>query len=289
MNRLLNVNRESGYPLVGENLKILAEDYPNYLTAILDSFEIPALTCVFLQLNQQNGILQNSLVYFSYRGHARLHGIFELRVDNSRISVNDLLSGNIPATVSAAQADYAIENSAGIFPEAYRIRYMTLDVNNPSTNNKYVMLEDIIRAKSQTPSLNLDLSRCNFYTGTTLGFDSQGNITGVSPLDPQWATFVGPDNFIERIGNYLKVNFAFSGSPAGGGGTGVDFPKNIIELPEGFVNFTRITRLKASIDAGNNVNAALANSLEAIIYNRYIIMFSTTGTRHGVVDYVPIV
>ena len=47
MKRLVNVNREGGYPLTGEALEILAKDMPEYINAILDDI-VPENSIVFL-------------------------------------------------------------------------------------------------------------------------------------------------------------------------------------------------------------------------------------------------
>jgi hypothetical protein len=276
----LNVSQGSGYSLVNENIRILSEQWKVSL-AILDGLNLPVNTVVILQTLDSN----NKLCYCSKTSTS---ASYILKINLSDTVIYNIQNNNASYRVIVNSQSVNIQNSLGSFPDAYRIETGSVAITNADNRISVMSLDDAVRLKSQNPSKTLDLSQCAFYNGSTLGFDAQDNITGVIPLGSQWTTFVGNNNSIERIGNYLKLNFTFSGSPAGGG-TGIDAPKTIIELPAGFVNFTKITRIKASLIAASNVNIALENDLKAVIYKRYIIMYATTGTAHSVVDYIPIV
>lgn len=275
-----NITQSGGYPLVNENLKILAEQWKVSL-AVLDGLNLPNNTVVVLQKLTGN----NKLCYCKTSTSAS----YILKINLPDTVISNIQSNNASYRVIINSQSVDIQNSLGSFPDAYRIETGSVAITNADNRISLMSLDDAVRLKSQSPSKTLDLSQCSFYDGSTIGFDAQDNITGVTPLSSQWTTFAGNNNSIERIGNYLKLNFTFSGSPAGSGGTGINFPKNIIELPAGFVNFTKATRLKASLFASDNVNIALKEDLKAIIYKRYIIMYATTGAWHSVVDYIPIV
>ena len=63
MDKLLNVHREGGYPLVGENLKII-EDWPRYIEATLNGLMIPSLTCVILDTGTSGVLNPPSIICY---------------------------------------------------------------------------------------------------------------------------------------------------------------------------------------------------------------------------------
>ncbi|MDR2009211.1 MAG: hypothetical protein LBQ22_01865 [Bacteroidales bacterium] len=128
MNKLNNVNRTGGYPLVGENLKILAEDYPKYITGILNGLDLPEKTCVFLQMNTSTtNMLTDSLVYITHgsssgQSKASQFGlsnltkgdIYMLRVNNTNVNAYDLLSGIQKMGISFTTNNFSITGFSNI-------------------------------------------------------------------------------------------------------------------------------------------------------------------------------
>lgn len=283
MNKLLNTNRTGGFPLTGEALQILSEELEKWLLAIFNSGEfgglVSGLELIFFRnanypVNNQN-IQDGELIYCRTFGFCELTNVSQLNINYLDL-INDAVSVN-PIIADIISDD---TNQLGTFTATRKYQRLQLNIVQNSLFKAYDFKE-FVKWTCFSATKKLDLSICKIYTGTTIGFNGD-NIIGVTPYSGQYG-FYGTNNKIERVGNFLYLNFNFA-TIAGGIGTTV---KNIIEMPASFCNFTRITRIKSSL-LFNDVNVALYSEVRAVAIKNYIIMETTGGTPHCVVDFIPI-
>lgn len=182
MNRLNNVNRNDGYYLCGENLAVLSGQY-RYITALLDGFNLPANTCVFLQLN--SGVIGNAvnklaggIMYvvneINAQGGTRTGNIYIVNANND-IDVSDLLTNTLrcDVIVNTVNHNVTLPNN-GTCTNAYITDSCDIEIAVVYNRYTFYTLSDIIRQKAGTQctdifsNLAILPAQCsiNFETGS---------------------------------------------------------------------------------------------------------------------------
>lgn len=151
MKRLVNVNREGGYPLTGEALEILAKDMPEYINAILDDI-VPENSIVFLndryayyksrqnQVNAHSEIMEYTIVGDIEKSAILQGAHFNFRVVNA--SYGDTVSGIAYDTTREDVAFEITEPINGInHPSAYSLRSLIKELTKTQARD---YTEDII-------------------------------------------------------------------------------------------------------------------------------------------------
>lgn len=183
MNRLNNVNRNDGYYLCGENLAVLSDQY-RYITALLDGFNLPANTCVFLQLNR--GVIGNAvnklaggIMYvvngINLLGGTRIGNIYIVNANND-IDVSDLLTNTLrcDVIVNTVNHNVTLPNN-GTCTNAYITDSCDIEIAEVYNGYTFYTLSDIIRQKAGTQCTDIfsnlailpaQFGSINFATGS---------------------------------------------------------------------------------------------------------------------------
>lgn len=291
MNKLLNPNRQGGFPLTGEALEILSEQPEKWLKAIFDAGVFPLNGTELIFFRNSNYPISDSSIKDGELVYSRHFGFCEL-TNVTALNINYLDLINNIVFVMPVIADIVCDdtNQLGTFAATRKYQRLSLSISENSLFRVYDFKE-LLKWQCFSVSKEVDLTQCRIYftnNGDTIGFDANNNLIGATQYNNnvnQWTTFVGVNNYIHKVGSFLKIHFSYSGSPAGGSNNNEQY-FNIIELPT-WVRVDKIISLRCVID-NNNINAAINGHVSAIIYLNYIIIQSTTGVRHSISDVIPI-
>ena len=125
MDKLNNITRVGGYPLVAEGVEILSK-HEDFITAIMDGMRISSgfsKTAVVLQYtNDMQGVLQEATIYYI----GGLVKMFESQrgkllrlVGDGTTKLSDLIDGTVSKTITIQQTDYIVTDGGTTYPNAY--------------------------------------------------------------------------------------------------------------------------------------------------------------------------
>lgn len=129
MDRLNDINRVGGYPVVTETLQIL-QNHEKAITATLDSLGVSTSTCVILQYKNDGltGVLIDALVYVVDKiaiASSPAGVIIRLQGDGQTKLAN-LLSGYTAKSISIVSTPYTVTDGINNYPDAYVTQTATL-------------------------------------------------------------------------------------------------------------------------------------------------------------------
>jgi hypothetical protein len=284
MNKLLDVNRVGGYPFVGQNTKIITEDYAAYLTAGIEALIPSYLEVLFmneLSIEQTGYVLNGTLIY---NGNAQRQFMM-LTGMVTPILFSDLVSNPGHYQLVVNETNYDVINSQGTFTNAYRIETATIKPVGNGGIYTYRRFSDFLKTKVMGERLFLNMNNRPVTTHVGLTFNASGNITSpATPIPPGNITWVGTNNYIEKIGNLVKINITFSGTAAGP--TSIDNQVVQVVPLSGDFYFAKKTPLKCCL-AIDNIVFDMLPQIQAMFYLNYLIMPATTGAYFNIIDCVP--
>ena len=128
MDKLNNITRTGGYPLVAEGVEILSK-HGDFITAIMDGMRIApkgaitSKTAVILQYEKDfNGVLINAVIYFLggawQLGTSKRGRILYLTGDGTT-KLDDLINGTVSKTITIQKTDYSVTDGGTTYPNAY--------------------------------------------------------------------------------------------------------------------------------------------------------------------------
>lgn len=122
MDKLNNINRVGGYPLVAEGLQIL-QDHEKAITANFDSMSIPYRTCVILQYknDSMSGVLIEALVYIvnSISIASSTSGVIVRLQGDGATRLSHLLSGATQKSIAITSTPHTVTDGINTYQDAY--------------------------------------------------------------------------------------------------------------------------------------------------------------------------
>ena len=122
MDKLNNINRVGGYPLVAEGLQIL-QDHEKTITANLDALDIPYRTCVILQYQSHGltGVLIEALVYVvkSISIASSTSGVIVRLQGDGTTKLSHLLSGATQKSIAITSTQHNVTDGINNYQDAY--------------------------------------------------------------------------------------------------------------------------------------------------------------------------
>lgn len=122
MDKLNNINRVGGYPLVAEGLQIL-QDHEKTITANLDALDIPYRTCVILQYQSHGltGVLIEALVYVvkSISIASSTSGVIVRLQGDGTTKLSHLLSGATQKSIAITSTPHTVTDGINNYQDAY--------------------------------------------------------------------------------------------------------------------------------------------------------------------------
>lgn len=301
----LNIPQLGGYPIINEILQILADadmgairildaiNTPNSAITPSSPFSASIRDCIILNRQLSQSYRGNILVYIKdgyFAGGTKNTLSCIALVNTGSVTIGQLVANIGQYQVNINRQNITVTNSLGTFADAFVSETLTLTTaNSVNDAHRFYFLDDALRLVMQSPTAKITASDCKFWIGSQISFDAQGNINGITPLPSNFINFVGTPQ-IEKVENFLKLNFSYSGTAAGPFNPNNNPVKNIIELPVSFVDFTKVSSVKSVLSpGGSDVNMAMATRFSSCVFKNYIFMPATTGAQLNVVDYIPIV
>lgn len=126
MDKLNNITRAGGYPLVAEGVEILSK-HEDFITAIMDGMRISTgfsrVAVVLQYTTDMQGVLQKATIYYYVGGGWILNGsqrgkLLRL-VGDGTTKLSDLIDGTVSKAITIQQTDYSVTDGGTTYPNAY--------------------------------------------------------------------------------------------------------------------------------------------------------------------------
>jgi hypothetical protein len=147
MDKLNNINRVGGYPLVAEGLQIL-QDHEKTITANLDALDIPYRTCVILQYQSHGltGVLIEALVYVvkSISIASSTSGVIVRLQGDGTTRLSHLLSGATQKSIAITSTPHTVTDGINNYQDAYITQMAELvPVSTQNLAYRFAKLSDV--------------------------------------------------------------------------------------------------------------------------------------------------
>lgn len=181
MDKLLNVHREGGYPLVGENLKII-EDWPRYIEATLNGLMIPSLTCVILDTGTSGVLNPPSIICYIASDSIADRGLYELHLPPAQnVNIPQLVNGDIQKGILIEHTTYDVTNAQGVFNNVYKKSVATITpVSGVCPAYKFKYLHVLLQELGEIDYAETALTAACY---SHIEFDTNGTINANYRLD----------------------------------------------------------------------------------------------------------
>lgn len=147
MDKLNNINRVGGYPLVAEGLQIL-QDHEKAITANLNALDIPYRTCVILQYQTHGltGVLIEALVYVvnTLSIASSTSGVIVRLQGDGTTRLSHLLSGAIQKSIAITSTPHTVTDGINNYQDAYITQMAELvPVSTQNPAYRFTKLSDV--------------------------------------------------------------------------------------------------------------------------------------------------
>lgn len=163
MHKLLNINRDGGYPLCAENLSILDEN-ARMINAVLSGLKIPNNTAI---LFRNNVVVFNSAVnsYFSYLYMSNGHSGELMKVGND---ASGLLGNTENVGISVRVVNQNVTDEHGNeYEDVYKERYADIVMPTaPSNTWRVYDFSDVIETALYEPAASLSTGSLMTYVSS---------------------------------------------------------------------------------------------------------------------------